>query len=136
MPKVPYYMTIYFLRYTQPRYMKYLFKNIQKQQNMLKISQLFKKNTNFTVNNSRILRIQNAKFSGYCFHMKPNIQSIFQICISVPLNLTLVFQSSSVLLTYQFHPKFYTLSNQSKKASLIKKGSKRFRKQDCCVCLN
>ena len=36
-------------------------------------------------NNSRILRIQNAKFSGYYFHMNTNIWRDFQICISVPL---------------------------------------------------
>ena len=38
----------YFLRYAQVRYIKSLFTNIQKQQNLLKISQLFKKFTNFT----------------------------------------------------------------------------------------
>ena len=37
-------------------------------------------------NNSRILRIRNAKFSGYCFYMSANIRRDFQICISVPLN--------------------------------------------------
>ena len=37
------------------------------------------------VNNSRILRIQNATFSGYHFYMNTNIWRDFQICISVPL---------------------------------------------------
>ena len=36
-------------------------------------------------NNSRILRIQNAIFSGYYFYMDTNIWRDFQICISVPL---------------------------------------------------
>ena len=36
-------------------------------------------------NNSRIVRIKNAKFSGYCFYMNTNIHRDFQICISVPL---------------------------------------------------
>ena len=36
-------------------------------------------------NNSRILGIKNAKFSGYCFYMSTNIEGYFQICISVPL---------------------------------------------------
>ena len=41
---------------------------------MLKISLLFKKNINFNqVNNSAILRIENAKFSGYYFYMNLNI---------------------------------------------------------------
>ena len=37
------------------------------------------------VNNSRILRIKNAKFCGYCFYMNRNIKGDFQICISVHL---------------------------------------------------
>ena len=37
------------------------------------------------MNNSRILRIQNAKFSGYHFYMNTNIWRDFQISISVPL---------------------------------------------------
>ena len=36
-------------------------------------------------NNSRTLRIQNAKFSEYCVYMNTNIWRDFQICISVPL---------------------------------------------------
>ena len=35
--------------------------------------------------NSRIHRIKNAKFSGYCFDMNINILEDFQICISIPL---------------------------------------------------
>ena len=38
----------YFLRYVHVRYVKRLFTNIQKQQNMLKISLHFKKFANFT----------------------------------------------------------------------------------------
>ena len=52
---------------------------------MLKINLLFKKNTNFTVNNSRILTIKNVKFPGYYFYMIYSIWGDFQICISVPL---------------------------------------------------
>ena len=37
------------------------------------------------VNNSRILGIKNAKFSGYHFYLKTNIWVDFKICISVPL---------------------------------------------------
>ena len=76
MPKVSHYNSIYILSNANPRYKKCLFTNIQKQQDMLKSSLLFKKNTNFTgwsVDNSRILRIMNAKFSRYCFYMNPNI---------------------------------------------------------------
>ena len=36
-------------------------------------------------NNSRILRIRNAKFSGYCFYMNTNMFKDFEICVSVPL---------------------------------------------------
>ena len=41
---------------------------------------------NTKLNNSRILRIKNAKFSGCCFYMNTNIYWDFQICISVPLS--------------------------------------------------
>ena len=41
------------------------------------------------MNNSRILRIQNVKFSGYYFYVNTNIQRDFEICISVPLNHTI-----------------------------------------------
>ena len=37
------------------------------------------------VNNSRILRFKNVKFSGYSFYMRTNIWWNFQICISVSL---------------------------------------------------
>ena len=75
--------------------MKSLFTNIQKQQIMLKTSLLLKKFTNFTDNNSRILKIKNAKFSGYCFYININIYRGFQICISVPLsNLENVLQGN------------------------------------------
>ena len=54
---------------------------------MLKISLRFKKFTNFTGYNSRILRIKNAKFSGYCFYINTNMLGDFQICIRVPLKI-------------------------------------------------
>ena len=44
--KISHENTFYFLRYALVRYVKCLFTNIQKQQNMLKISLLFKKFTN------------------------------------------------------------------------------------------
>ena len=40
--------TFYFLRYAHVKYVESLFSNIQKQQNVLKISLLFMKFTNFT----------------------------------------------------------------------------------------
>ena len=56
---------------------------------MLKISLLFIKIQTLRVNNSRILTIKNAKFSGCYFYMNPNIWGEFQICISVPLKTSL-----------------------------------------------
>ena len=38
-------------------------------------------------NNSRILRIKNAKFSRYCFYMNTNIKGDFRIYFTVPLRL-------------------------------------------------
>ena len=39
--------------------------------------------------NSRILRIRNAKFSGCCFYMNTYVLGDFQICIIVPLMISL-----------------------------------------------
>ena len=47
-PKKPTQNSINVLRYAYVRYVKILFTNIQKQQNKIKISLLFKKLTNFT----------------------------------------------------------------------------------------
>ena len=46
--EVSHYNTFYFLRYAHVRYVKRLFTNIQKQQNMSQISLIFKKFTKFT----------------------------------------------------------------------------------------
>ena len=40
---------------------------------------------NLRSNNSRALRMKNAKFSGYRFHMNTKMLGDFQICNSVPL---------------------------------------------------
>ena len=45
-----------------------------------------KKIQTLRINNSRILRIQKAKFLGYNFYMYTNIWRDFQICVSLPLN--------------------------------------------------
>ena len=63
------------MRHAHVRYVKCLFTNIQKQQNKL----------TSRINNSRILKIRNVKFAGYCFYVNENIQGDFQICISIPL---------------------------------------------------
>ena len=57
---------------------------------ILKISLLFKKNKILRVNNSRILTIKNAKFSGYHFYMNLNIWEVFQSRISVPLRIQIM----------------------------------------------
>ena len=54
--------TIYFLRYAHVRYVK-----------NLKFSLLLKKLKILRANNSRILRIKNTKFSGYCFDMNKHV---------------------------------------------------------------
>ena len=69
-----------------------LFTNLQKQLTclQLKISLFFEKESKrhlqtSRANNSKTLKIENVKFSGYCFYMNTNIQKDFQICISLPL---------------------------------------------------
>ena len=49
------------------------------------------------MNKWRILRIQNAKFSGYHFYMNTNIWRDFQICISVPLSSNLPLVKTSLV---------------------------------------
>ena len=51
-----------------------------------KVAYFLRKIQTLRVNNSRILRFQNAKSSGYHFYMNTKICRDFQICISVPLN--------------------------------------------------
>ena len=82
MLKISYLNTFYFLRYAHVRFVRYvksLFTNIQKDR--------FKNQPILTPrgNNSRILRIRNARFSGYCLQRITNIQVDSQICISVSL---------------------------------------------------
>ena len=49
------------------------------------MASILKKIRTLWANNSRILSIQNAKFSGHHFSINANIWRDFQICISVPL---------------------------------------------------
>ena len=69
MPKVSHYKTVHFLRYTHPRYMKCLFKNIQKQQNMLKIVYFLGKIQTLRVNNSKCSIVHNI---SRLFDVLPN----------------------------------------------------------------
>ena len=68
----------YFLRYTHVKYVKSLFTNTQKQKNMLKISLVLKKLQTSQANNPRILKIKNAKFSGYSFLWTQAYREIFK----------------------------------------------------------
>ena len=51
-----------------------------------KVAYFLRKIQTLRVNNSRILTIKNAKFSGHYFCMNLNIWGDFQICISVTLS--------------------------------------------------
>ena len=77
-PKVSHYNTFYFLlRNACPRYVNCLFTNIQKQEHMLKISIIFKKNTNFAGKITRaLLEIRMRNFQIF---MYSNIQEDFQM---------------------------------------------------------
>ena len=50
-----------------------------------KVAYFLRKIQTLQANNSRILKIQNAKFSGYYVYMNTNIWRDFQICISAPV---------------------------------------------------
>ena len=73
MPKVLHYNSIYFvsMRIAPEIYEMFVYKHIETM-NMLKSSHFSGKLQTSRVNNSRIRRIKNAKFSGYCFHVNPN----------------------------------------------------------------
>ena len=43
-----------------------------------KVAYFLRKIQTLWVNNSRILRIKNAKFSGFCFYMNTNVREIFK----------------------------------------------------------
>ena len=62
MPKVSHYDSIYFLTYQK-----------QKQQSMLKVAYFSSKIQTWRENDSRILRIENAKSSGYSSYVNTNI---------------------------------------------------------------
>ena len=65
---------------------------------------LFKKTSilqTLRMNNLRILRIQDAKFSWYYFYMNTNIKTDFQICITVPLNLWFLNQKEKIQYLFQ-----------------------------------
>ena len=59
-----------------------------------------RKTQTLRVNNSIILRTNNAKFSEYYFHLNTNIYGDFQICISVPLKPHVVV---FVFTVFSFH---------------------------------
>ena len=83
--QVAHYNAFCLLRYAHFRYAKCLFTNIQKSQNMLKSSLLFKKNTNFTEEKRENSYDSECEIFGIWFLHEHNIWRDFQICISVPL---------------------------------------------------
>ena len=78
--QIVHYNTVLFLKYAHSRYAKCLLTNTQKQLNYF-----LRKIQTLRVNNSRILRNQNARLSGHYFYMNTKMWRDFQICISVPL---------------------------------------------------
>ena len=98
---------------------------------MLKIILLFKKFTNFTSKNSVILRINNAKFSGYFFTGTQTYRGNFQICISVPLKLSKVEYNFSEVCFKKQPPKVFF-----RKKVFFKKNRKFHRKTPVLESLN
>ena len=72
------------------------------------------------VNNSRILRTKNAKFSGYYFYLNTDIWGDFQIYISVPLIIT-VISNKTIKIMSKFH------SILSAKASFLVLSAEKMR---------
>ena len=61
-------------------------------------------------NNWIILKIENAKFSGYFFYMNANIERDFQIRISVPLSC-FYCGTITIQLNYQYLRAFWMLTS-------------------------
>ena len=86
--KIAHYNTFHFLRYARFKYVKCLSTNIYKTiKYVKKYPTLLRKIQTLRENNSRILRIRNAKFSAYHFNINTNTWKDFRICIGVPLRL-------------------------------------------------
>ena len=111
--------TFYFLKYVQVRYVKNLFTNIQKQQNISKLAYFLENLQTSRANNSRILRVKDAKFFGQCFYLNISIQGEFQICISVPLTEQYFpyrfcgKPNRNLHQLYKIHKKYYTVGTYS-----------------------
>ena len=54
-------------------YEKFVYKHLQTVEYVKKLAFFLRNLQTSWANNSRILRIKNAKFSGYCFYMNTNI---------------------------------------------------------------
>ena len=96
----------------------------------LKVAYFLRKIQTLRVNNSTILRIKNAKFSGYCFHMNPNIQWNFQICVSVSLIRKIpVYAYLLLVLCLLLMPSSLVLfsSSETKKSYSLDEKEKRIR---------
>ena len=74
-------------------------------------------------NNSRILSIQNAKFSGYHFSINTDIWRDFQICISVPLRIweITVFQDSVIILMHWDYGNLWVKTRVSYEIMIMKR---------------
>ena len=75
-----------------------------------KVAYFLRKTQTSRASNSRILRIRNAKFSGYCFYMNPNILGDFRICISVPLKNLQNYNRRSFLCPSQKYSQYFELT--------------------------
>ena len=93
--------TFHPLRYAPLICVKCLFTNIQKQQNTLKAAYFLRKIQTSRANNSRILRIQNAKFS-YCFYMKQTYGEIFKSAlVYLKLYLLKIYETPTQVFSYE-----------------------------------
>ena len=68
-------------------YEKFVYKHSETIEYVKKFAYFLRNLQTLRTNNSRIPRIKNAKFSGYCFYMNTNIWGDFQICVRVSLTV-------------------------------------------------
>ena len=74
----------------------FVYKHAETIEYVKKSAYFLRKIQTLRVNNSRILTIKNAKFSGYFVYVNLNIWEDFQICISVPLSRSATCEATRI----------------------------------------
>ena len=98
MLKISHENTFYFLRYAHVRQVKSLFTNIQKRQNMLKISLLFKKFTNYEQITREFLGLRMRNFQGIVFLRTQTFRETLESALVYSKCCLMIYKKSVAIL--------------------------------------